>query len=284
MKRLFALCCSLMLGSCASVMEGQTQSITVETPGAENALCYIQSDEWRYTVRPPESVQISKAGDTLELFCKAPGNREKSVMIEPVSAETLLLNIGTALLPGLAYDRASGAMWVYPELVTVDFRDVPAQPMPMPARYADDLLPPLGSGLEEFRSGHPALSEDADRQTVPIRRRDEGTSDDSSGALPGESTDFGRDVPPVDDSGLAESGDFVPSAPPTPRSSLPGMPGAGAASAEDLTQMYNPGVFRPRKALSGVRPPPYAPETRQEFLEAPQADSTPLELFLEETQ
>ncbi len=170
MKRFFFIAASIMLASCAYSLEGSLQEITFKTPGAENAVCHLYEGV-KKVIRPPQTIVVKKSGKTLKLECMAPGNRDQTVYIKPETIDAIMLNIGNALVPGLATDYATGAMFMYPEVVIVDFTGIRPEPMPLPAYHAPDTLPPVRRGMEEFRPSHPELSTD---RTMPGPARRDG--------------------------------------------------------------------------------------------------------------
>jgi hypothetical protein len=174
MKRFISLVSGLLLTSCAYALEGSLQEITFETPGAENAICYLNEESVKRTIRPPQAVTVTKSHNDLVVECLAPGNRKQSAVVEPETIDAIMLNVGAGLVPGLATDYATGAMFRYPEIVQIDFRGIRTKPMPMPAYHSSDVPPPMTSGLEEFRPSHPSLSDDSRIPHVLRRTGDPG--------------------------------------------------------------------------------------------------------------
>ncbi len=214
MKRFFSIAAGLMLASCAYALEGSLQEVTFETLGAENAICYLHEPGFKRTIRPPQTVTVNKSHKTLQLDCSAPGNREQTVYIEPETIDAIALNIGTGLIPGLITDYGTGAMFLYPDLVQVDFTGMRPKPNSLPKYHARDTLPPMKKGLEEFRPGHPELSTDIVVPNAALFKRGEeadenaeGTGEQSAEASAEENTE------------------------------------APATTADELTEQYNPWVF-----------------------------------------
>ncbi len=169
--RFVSLLSVLVLASCAYALEGHIQDLTVETPGAHDAICYVYVDRLRYKFRPPQTQNISRSKEDLVIDCVAPGNRRQKVVIKPmIEAATVLNALGPAV-PGVAWDYASGALFAYPDVVEVDFTHSTVKPMPLPAQNNPDIKQPEEYELEEFLSSHPRLN--SDRYNVPaeIKRR-----------------------------------------------------------------------------------------------------------------
>jgi hypothetical protein len=246
-KYLLSAAASFILAACSHVVDGSVQKMRVETPGARNALCHIESDTWRYTVRPPQTVHISKSPDILAVNCMAAGGRNKTVMVKPSVEESVLLNGITGILPGLWFDHESGAMYIYPERVLVDFTEVAVAPPSMPQHHAPDLPAPRQSGLEEFRPGHPAMSRDKYAPAIPAPRRMPEPQAYRSDTLPGVS--YGarlNAVPPASGANMDAAYQPPPSPPqfrqPAEPAAAPAMAGQGTSTG-DLMRQYNPGVF-----------------------------------------
>lgn len=133
MKRLSALVISLgVLAGCASTIEGQQQTVRLLTPGAENAECVFHNRDMQFTLRTGENRVINKSDRDLTADCRAPGNRQRSVVVSPQLEPMTLGNAATGVVPGVAYDHLAKGMYVYPETITVDFSGIPASAYPLP--------------------------------------------------------------------------------------------------------------------------------------------------------
>lgn len=141
----------LCLTGCASMLGEETQAVTVTTPGARNAWCFLETPEHRYKTYPPQTVRITKTQYDLTVNCKAPGGREKTVVVPRMTDTRSLLNFTNGLFPGMYYDHESGAVYGYPSEVAVDFSDIAASYETLPAYHSLDTVPPLGSqGIEPY--------------------------------------------------------------------------------------------------------------------------------------
>ncbi|GJL84613.1 MAG: hypothetical protein DHS20C02_03880 [Micavibrio sp.] len=170
--RLSFLLLALVLSSCAYVVEKTFQDVTILTPGAHGALCLVDVEGLKYEFRPPETIPVTKSKEDMIVDCRAPGNRRKVVTIE--SDISTLSIIGA---PGAPWDYASGAMFKYPETIEVDFRNIPATAMPLPAQNNPDIKQPEEYYLEEFRPGQPVMNSDRHVPAVQLHRRMEAEED-----------------------------------------------------------------------------------------------------------
>jgi hypothetical protein len=150
-----------MLAGCATAIEGATQQVSFETVGAADADCTIQTGtrDYRYNVRPPQSIWIQKSRKPLFVVCTAPGNRVKNLTVDSQVAGTTFLNGLNGGL-GAGWDAESGAMYKYPAEVIIDFTGVAAEPRPLPAYENYDALPAKEQGIEYLGPDTAALNED----------------------------------------------------------------------------------------------------------------------------
>lgn len=183
---LIAVSC-LILSGCAYTQDGMSQKLTIETPGAENAKCHVTIDKLKYVFYPPEEQTVVKSGKPMEVACMAPGNRNKTVMVEAKTEGSTYNNLFGPGIFGLGWDRASNAIFTYPSIVRVDFTDVPATTMPMPQHNNPDIMQPEEHRLEEFLATNPKMNRDKNRSDQTLLRKGEydfeGSSVDVNPAL-----------------------------------------------------------------------------------------------------
>lgn len=181
LNRLSLAASVLLLSSCAYVLDGSVQKLTVETPGAYDATCDVWVDGLRYKASPPQTINISKSHNNMTVDCFAPGNRHRKIIIEPTLSKNAGWNVTNGVVPGAAWDYASDALYEYPETVYVDFSSAETLPERLPSHNNPDIKQPEEYPLEEFRPGLPRLNSDKDRlSTEIIRRQTESTSTNGS--------------------------------------------------------------------------------------------------------
>ena len=189
-RRLLLVSFVFVLGSCAYTLDGAVQDITVLTPGAENALCYVWVDKIKYKVRPPQTTNVVKSKSDMTVECRAPGNRQREVVVASRIAKSTAWNVTNAILPGAMWDSASGAAYEYPDVIEVDFRNMKPRPQKLPAHNSPDILQPEDYMLEEFLPGDPRLNSDKFKpKIVPqLRERNEpvGYTDNDDAFMTGE--------------------------------------------------------------------------------------------------
>jgi hypothetical protein len=171
----------LILGACAYTLDGQTQEVTIMTPGAEDSLCYVYVDDLKYTYHPPQTIRLFKSKEDLRIDCLAPGNRRKSLTVAPTLAKSAAGNILNGVIPGTAWDYTSGSMFEYPGLIEITFFDIPVRPEDLPAQNNPDIKQPEEYRLEEFNAAQPILNEDRNTPALaPLKKRERGTASSST--------------------------------------------------------------------------------------------------------
>ncbi len=197
---------------------------------------------YRYRVWTPKKIRIEKSADPLKVICRAPGNREKVVFIQPDMSDAVAANVFNGFLPGALYDHESGALYSMPDRIVVDFTDMMPQEMPKPDyQQVLDQNPALMS-MEEFRPGMSALQRDKYVEPQPLqpRRSDAelfskqqaGTVSHSEQSSAAEGPGEGQ----TDTKAAIKSG------------------GDGGDTAESLTRQMNPQVFAAPDGFVGGTP------------------------------
>lgn len=175
MVRFWAMASAVfLLSACATAIETPTQDLKIEILGTGEALCDITQTGRRYRAYAPSTIKIRKSHDLLNVRCFAPGNREKTVVLESRVTNSVLANVSNGVLPGMAWDVASGAAFRYPETVVVDFSAMPPQPYPLPDYQSVLNANPSLIGLEEFRPGRSALIRDMGTGVQAMQKRPDG--------------------------------------------------------------------------------------------------------------
>ncbi len=224
----------ILLASCANVMESQNQDITIETPGARGAVCYLDAGRVRYRINPPQTTNITKSKKNLIIDCLAPGNRRQKQVIEPKYSKYAWADAVTGFAPGLAWDYFSEAVFKYPDVITVDFTHTPTTPEAMPAQNAADIKQPEEYPHEEILPGRPVMNSDKFEKPFELYPREKssavgaapaaqdkmietGGSTSGKGDLIKAVNPAGNPSAPVDNSASDAAG------PPAPLSTVPGQ-------------------------------------------------------------
>ncbi len=159
---LLLLSCAPLLASCSTLTNGSSQQVSFKSVGADDAFCdvLIGANDYKYTVRPPQSLWVQRSRKPMFITCTAPGNRTKNVMIESGIANSSYLNSVTAGTT-LAWDAATGAMYAYPEEIVIDFSSALAKDQPLPSYENKGALDSKAQTIEYMGQDTPALPTDA---------------------------------------------------------------------------------------------------------------------------
>ena len=156
MNRLLLTASILVLASCSTVLDGgPTQEVYFETPGALESKCRVNAGRIVYDIHPPQTVLIQKTDGPLEVDCMAEGSREKGLTVYPIVSNNTLLNAGTGFT-GLAVDLHTKAPFLYPNVIRVDFTDVPYEKAAQPT-YSKNPAAPNIEHIDPHRPSVPAL-------------------------------------------------------------------------------------------------------------------------------
>lgn len=159
---LFFVFCAPLLASCSTITNGSTQQVSFKAVGAEDVYCdiLIGANDYKYNVRPPQTIWLQRSRKPMFIACTAPGNRTKNAVVESGIANTAYLNSLTAGTT-LAWDAQSGAMYAYPEEVVIDFSSALAKDQPLPSYENKGALDPKAQGIEYMGPDTPALPGDS---------------------------------------------------------------------------------------------------------------------------
>jgi len=135
-----AAVCGLAVAGCATIVEGTTQTITVDV-APPTGTCVISRQGEQLGISTPEkrAVVLSKSQYDLEFSCTAPGYQPKT--------DTLSSNIAAAtvvsffLLDFGIVDAATGAWKKYPERITVILQPISQPPAAAPIKREKGVRP-----------------------------------------------------------------------------------------------------------------------------------------------
>lgn len=159
---LFLLAVSpLLVAGCSTAINGSLQPVSFTTVGADDAYCIVEIGEnsYKYSVRPPQKLNIQRSKDPMSISCTAPGNRTQKMVVESNIAGATYLNGASAGLT-LPWDAATGAMYQYPDMVIVDFTSISSKEKPLPSYHNKGALDTKAQGIEYFGPDTPALETD----------------------------------------------------------------------------------------------------------------------------
>ena len=117
-KLTLALCGTLILCGCASIITGNNQSVSVSTRPVQGASCKLTNDKGTWYVTTPGSVVVNRAYGDLTVIC----NKDNLTGILPVKSTTKGMAFGNILAGGIiggAIDCGTGSAYDYPTHIEV---------------------------------------------------------------------------------------------------------------------------------------------------------------------
>lgn len=108
------------LGGCANILDKPYQKVYVTTPGVEGADCLLKNDKRSYRVITPGTLVLDRSAKNLHISCEKPYYFPAEAKIKhALKFWPTALNVTNGVVPGVAYDTASNAVWSYPQDITI---------------------------------------------------------------------------------------------------------------------------------------------------------------------
>lgn len=146
MKKLYTGAAIVALGfavsGCATVINGTTQSVAVNTTPVDGAMCALTNSQGTWYVTTPGTVEVHKTKTDLMIDCTKDGYSEAKADIAPTFQATTVGNVLAGGIIGVAVDAASGANYEYPSPIAVPMSNgtAPVASAPAPTQV-DDTIP-----------------------------------------------------------------------------------------------------------------------------------------------
>lgn len=115
----------LMNAGCASVVEGTTQAITVNTTPVSGASCTLTNKRGQWSVVTPGSVIVKRSESYIHVVCTKDGWQDSTAYLSPTQSTQAVM--GAVLLFGVlesAVDASTGAGNKYPEYCNVPMKPI----------------------------------------------------------------------------------------------------------------------------------------------------------------
>jgi len=119
---------SVLATGCASIVNGQNQSVSVDTRYQGNQVagagCQLSNNKGTWYVTSPGSTTVQRSYEDLAVKCEKEGT---PVGIVSAKSSTKAMAFGNIIFGGIigaGVDIASGAAYDYPNLITVQLGDV----------------------------------------------------------------------------------------------------------------------------------------------------------------
>lgn len=236
LKILPAFAVVLIASGCASVLDGPTQPLRIDTPGAAESECHL-TNGIKYRVRGGETTRIQRSHRDLVIDCYGSGDRFQQVVVPSALNEWGVANVTNAVIPGATYDHLSGALYAYPVAITVDFTGMPIRGFETPAYHNVDGPSPYAQPIENYTPTTPALASDGDYTPRGVQKRDVRVNSNPFSNASGGGTTATISAPSASPTSGATGSAPVAS----PSASTDGVP--SGRNAEELTRSANPNVF-----------------------------------------
>ena len=124
---------AVSLNGCATLIDGQHDSIAISSTPVEGANCALMSEDGSYFVTTPGNVIVSKTKHDITITCKRDGYQDRVETIESKFHGTTFGNVIAGGLIGFGVDAASGAMFEYPQTFEVAMAPLTARaPVSLP--------------------------------------------------------------------------------------------------------------------------------------------------------
>lgn len=145
MKRFAALALASLLPACATLVEGTSDTVTLNTNPA-GATCMVDREGQRVgaVATTPGSLRIEKSRHDLNVTCTKEGYQPATVAASSRFTGYTFGNIIAGGIIGVAVDAASGANNRYPSEVQLDLTEVPQPTAPAPV-----VMEPVDSGTTQ---------------------------------------------------------------------------------------------------------------------------------------
>lgn len=128
------------LMGCASIVNGQNQSVSVETRTESSALagatCKLSNNKGTWFVTTPGSTTVQRSFEDLSVRCDKDTLEPGMVSVKSSTKAMAFGNIIFGGVIGAGVDMSTGAAYDYPTLITVQMGKSSTLPAPAPAAAA----------------------------------------------------------------------------------------------------------------------------------------------------
>jgi len=139
-----AVLCASGLAGCATIVQGTTESVSVNTVPEEGAQCTLTNSEGTWYVTSPGSTMVHKTKHDLTVSCKKDGFPGGETLAIAHFGGTTAGNVIAGGIIGIGIDAASGANFYYDSPIMVDLKS-PAMAVGHPDSNASAPAAPAAS-------------------------------------------------------------------------------------------------------------------------------------------
>ena len=135
MRRILcALAAALVLGGCATITRGTTQSVAVDTPGVVGAVCTANTTVGPQTVSTPGVFVLAKSSAALPVRCTKTCYQDGGGVLGSTFEAMTAGNLIVGGVIGIGVDAMSGAINKYPDQISIPMIPIPGCGVPPPAQ------------------------------------------------------------------------------------------------------------------------------------------------------
>lgn len=158
---LWVVVAAAALSGCASIVSGQNQVVSVDTPGCPGARCELVNDKGRfYVTSTPGTVTLMRSYNNLQVTCTRGATTSAPVSVASATKAMAFGNILVGGIIGAGVDIGTGAAYDYPQMISV--------PMDCsPSTESGVLPPPPRLGLQVEREPNAGVRIVAVEPTLP---------------------------------------------------------------------------------------------------------------------
>lgn len=114
------LVCAALVGGCATIVKGTTQSVSLDTPGAPGATCELSSEGiGTQTVQTPTTFVLDKSQHSITVTCRKECYQDGVGVISSYTEGMTAGNVLVGGVVGLGVDAATGAMNKYADRTSI---------------------------------------------------------------------------------------------------------------------------------------------------------------------
>ncbi len=135
-KRCIPFTALILLTGCASITEGSTQIVSVETTPKQGAQCKLENPKGTWVVdSTPGNATVKKARGPLSVNCELKGYGNGSQKVESYTKAMAFGNILLGGGIGAGADMATGAAYEYPAKIEVQLDKVQSDETEPPKKH-----------------------------------------------------------------------------------------------------------------------------------------------------
>lgn len=120
MKHIAILTLLVFLSACSSILKGDTQMVSVETPKCPQAKCILENDEGYYNIsETPGSIMVERSNSRLMIDCRQKGNENirQTAYVESGIEGMWFGNLIYGGPIGIGINAANGSAYDYPKKI-----------------------------------------------------------------------------------------------------------------------------------------------------------------------